>query len=406
MTTNSLAFRLFATAAAWNLLVLPIAGAIIYSLYRQEVETSFDRRLGVLLTVVLSDTIDHGDERAGRRPRTSASRCSRSRIRAGTGRSSRSTASPAACSTSRSLAGLTIPLPSEHKRRAQRARGALGQPRRPAASRGCASPRPSTCSARARRRSATPLPSPARWARWRPASRNFRTRLDAGAGAGRRRPARRHPVPDPLRPACRWPRWRRAWPPSARARRRGSMSRLPAGDRAAAAGAQRAPQVQPGHRRARPHPRRQPGARPEDAARRHHQRGARGCRARSRARSPSRPRSWPTRSISTSTAPAWRRASASSAASPRCGPVGESIIRALERIYRDKQLSFSHGLPARRPLPGRAPGPGGDAGQPAGQRLQVGALQGDAGGRRRCRRRRQRRRQLAARSASTTTGRA
>ena len=65
MTTNSLAFRLFATAAAWNLLVLPIAGAIIYSLYRQEVETSFDRRLGVLLTVVLSDTIDHGDMRAG-----------------------------------------------------------------------------------------------------------------------------------------------------------------------------------------------------------------------------------------------------------------------------------------------------------------------------------------------------
>ena len=65
MTTNSLAFRLFATAAVWNLLVLPIAGAIIYSLYRQEVETSFDRRLGVLLTVVLSDTIDHGDFEPG-----------------------------------------------------------------------------------------------------------------------------------------------------------------------------------------------------------------------------------------------------------------------------------------------------------------------------------------------------
>ena len=63
-------------------------------------------------------------------------------------------------------------------------------------------------------------------------------------------------------------------------------------------------------------------------------------------------------------------------------PVSESIIRALERIYRDKQLAFSIGLPARRPLPGRAPGPGGDAGQPPGQRLQVGALQGAAGGRR------------------------
>jgi signal transduction histidine kinase len=60
MTLNSLAFRLFATAAAWTLMVLPIAGLIIFSLYRQEVESSFDRRIGVLLTVVLSDSIDHG----------------------------------------------------------------------------------------------------------------------------------------------------------------------------------------------------------------------------------------------------------------------------------------------------------------------------------------------------------
>jgi signal transduction histidine kinase len=59
MRTNSLAFRLFVTAAAWTLLVLPIAGAIIYSLYKQEVEGSYDRRIGVLLTVVLSDSIDH-----------------------------------------------------------------------------------------------------------------------------------------------------------------------------------------------------------------------------------------------------------------------------------------------------------------------------------------------------------
>ena len=65
MTTNSLAFRLFATAVAWTLLALPIAGAIIYSLYAQEVATSFDRRLTVLLTVVLSDTIDHGDQEPG-----------------------------------------------------------------------------------------------------------------------------------------------------------------------------------------------------------------------------------------------------------------------------------------------------------------------------------------------------
>jgi signal transduction histidine kinase len=65
MNTNSLAFRLFATAAAWVLLVLPVAGAIIYSLYRAEVETSFDRRLSVLLTVVLQDGIDHGEDEPG-----------------------------------------------------------------------------------------------------------------------------------------------------------------------------------------------------------------------------------------------------------------------------------------------------------------------------------------------------
>ena len=65
MNTNSLAFRLFATAAAWVLLVLPVAGAIIYSLYRTEVETSFERRLSVLLTVILQDGIDHGEDEPG-----------------------------------------------------------------------------------------------------------------------------------------------------------------------------------------------------------------------------------------------------------------------------------------------------------------------------------------------------
>ena len=65
MTTSSLAFRLFATAVAWTLLALPIAGAIIYSLYRQEVDNSFDRRINLLLTVVLNDTIDHGDQEPG-----------------------------------------------------------------------------------------------------------------------------------------------------------------------------------------------------------------------------------------------------------------------------------------------------------------------------------------------------
>lgn len=65
MRTNSLAFRLFATAVAWVIVVLPIAGFLIYSLYRQEVETAFDRRISVLLTVILSDAIDHGENDPG-----------------------------------------------------------------------------------------------------------------------------------------------------------------------------------------------------------------------------------------------------------------------------------------------------------------------------------------------------
>jgi signal transduction histidine kinase len=65
MSFNSLAFRLFATAAAWTLFVLPVAGFVIYRLYSQEMTSAFDRRIGVLLTVILSDSIDHGGSEPG-----------------------------------------------------------------------------------------------------------------------------------------------------------------------------------------------------------------------------------------------------------------------------------------------------------------------------------------------------
>ena len=113
MTTNSLAFRLFATAAAWNLLVLPIAGAIIYSLYRHEVENSFDARIALSLQVVLADTIDHGDEEPGipKDVGESLFEITHSgwywQIKPLDGK-------PGHLLTSRSLTGLAIPLPSEH----------------------------------------------------------------------------------------------------------------------------------------------------------------------------------------------------------------------------------------------------------------------------------------------------
>lgn len=58
MRLNSLAFRLLATAAVWTMLVLPLAGVIIYSLYRQEVETNFNERLQQLLTILHADSSD------------------------------------------------------------------------------------------------------------------------------------------------------------------------------------------------------------------------------------------------------------------------------------------------------------------------------------------------------------
>lgn len=59
MRLDSLAFRLFATAVLWTLVALPLAGFIILSLYRQEVDGSFDERIKTLLLVVYTDSSDH-----------------------------------------------------------------------------------------------------------------------------------------------------------------------------------------------------------------------------------------------------------------------------------------------------------------------------------------------------------
>jgi len=66
MRLNSLAFRLFLTAAVWTLLVLPVAGLLIYSVYRDDVRTGFDERLKFLLTVVQADSIDQAELEPGR----------------------------------------------------------------------------------------------------------------------------------------------------------------------------------------------------------------------------------------------------------------------------------------------------------------------------------------------------
>jgi signal transduction histidine kinase len=65
MRLNSLAFRLFATAAVWTLLVLPLAGLLIFSLYSHEIREGFDRRIAVLLTVIVADSVDHAGNEPG-----------------------------------------------------------------------------------------------------------------------------------------------------------------------------------------------------------------------------------------------------------------------------------------------------------------------------------------------------
>jgi signal transduction histidine kinase len=57
MRVNSLAFRLFATSVAWMLIVLPLAGWLIYSLYREDVRVGFDNTLIKLVDAVTIDSM-------------------------------------------------------------------------------------------------------------------------------------------------------------------------------------------------------------------------------------------------------------------------------------------------------------------------------------------------------------
>ncbi|MCB1510791.1 MAG: sensor histidine kinase [Hyphomicrobiaceae bacterium] len=62
MKINSLAFRLFATSAAWTLLVLPIAGLIIYSLIKSHILDGFDNQLKTYVWVVQAESIGENNE--------------------------------------------------------------------------------------------------------------------------------------------------------------------------------------------------------------------------------------------------------------------------------------------------------------------------------------------------------
>src|SRR6185312_9044067 len=55
MRVNSLALRLFVSATAVTVVILVITGVVLSSLYREGVERSFDRRLGVYLKTLVAD---------------------------------------------------------------------------------------------------------------------------------------------------------------------------------------------------------------------------------------------------------------------------------------------------------------------------------------------------------------
>src|SRR5262252_4031155 len=65
MRANSLALRLFFSAATWTIVMLVVAGIILSSLYRGAVERAFDRRLSVYLRTLVADvaTPDDANER-------------------------------------------------------------------------------------------------------------------------------------------------------------------------------------------------------------------------------------------------------------------------------------------------------------------------------------------------------
>src|ERR1700737_2603750 len=69
MRLNSVAVRLFFSAATWIALILLVTGVVLSSLYRAAVERAFDRRLGVYLRSLVAD-VATPEENAGKFPQS------------------------------------------------------------------------------------------------------------------------------------------------------------------------------------------------------------------------------------------------------------------------------------------------------------------------------------------------
>lgn len=63
LRVNSLAFRLFVVSALWTLIVLPIAGFLIFRLYKDDFQTSFDTQLKKLVIALTIDSMAEASDR-------------------------------------------------------------------------------------------------------------------------------------------------------------------------------------------------------------------------------------------------------------------------------------------------------------------------------------------------------
>ncbi|HEX5958981.1 MAG TPA: sensor histidine kinase [Hyphomicrobiaceae bacterium] len=113
MKANSLALRLFITAAAWGLVVLPVAGWIIFARYRHEVVSAFDARIALFLAVVINDA-EQGSETGPTEPDYWGEGLFVQTHSGWYWQMKPLDGKPAETLQSRSLAGDELPLPSEN----------------------------------------------------------------------------------------------------------------------------------------------------------------------------------------------------------------------------------------------------------------------------------------------------
>src|SRR5215813_9234419 len=113
MKANSLALRLFLTAAAWVLVVMPVAGWIIFARYRHEVVTAFDARISLFLAVVINDA-EQGSEEGPSEPDYWGEGLFVQTHSGWYWQMKPLDGKPAEILQSRSLAGDELPVPSEH----------------------------------------------------------------------------------------------------------------------------------------------------------------------------------------------------------------------------------------------------------------------------------------------------